>query len=62
MEINNTYNIGQTVYLITDSEQEERVVVAITVTQKKVLHYTLVCGTEESTHCDYEISDSKRVI
>ena len=54
--INAQYHIGQTVYLRTDDEQAERIVVGL-VLQPKDLLYILGCGTEESTHYDFEITD-----
>lgn len=49
------FRIGQTVYLITDKEQEKRIITAIVERQSGVL-YELSCGLDISSHYDFEIS------
>lgn len=61
MVINTKYDIGEKVYLKTDSEQKERVVTQILMTPGTLI-YTLSCGTEETTHYDMEISIEKDIV
>lgn len=56
MTIKNAFELKEHVYLITDTEQLERIVVGIYVTPGGTLTYTLTCGGEESEHYDFEIS------
>lgn len=49
------FSLGQTVYLVTDKEQEKRIVTAIIERQSGVL-YELSCGLDISSHYDFEIS------
>lgn len=55
MIIDNVFEIGQLVYLITDPEQSARFITAIQVTKRGLL-YGLMFATEESWHEDYELS------
>ena len=52
------YELGDRVYLITDPEQHERMVTAITLRGTGAI-YGLGLGAEESWHYDYEITDEK---
>ena len=61
MIIDNKYEIGQTVYLITDKDQEARVVHAFKVFRSEIL-YCLCCGTMTSEHYDFELSDTKNIL
>lgn len=56
MNINNRFNLGQIVYLITDVDQLERIVTAITVRGNITLSYELSCGTVSSWHYDFEMA------
>ena len=49
------FEIGQIVYLVTDKEQEKRMVTAIVERQSGLL-YELSCGLDISSHYDFEIS------
>ena len=60
MVIENKYEIGQTVYLITDEDQLPRLVFCINI-YKNELIYKLVCGTVISEHYDFEISEEKQL-
>jgi len=55
MRIRTKYDFGQTVYLITDTEQEKRLVTSITLNPGNVV-YQLSCGTTASSHYEFEIS------
>ena len=50
------YFIGDTVYLITDSEQLERIVIGINLRPQYAVTYNIVCGTVESWHYAIELS------
>ncbi len=62
MVIDNKYEIGDIVYLITDKEQEQRMVSSIVVYKAGELVYKLVCGTTYSEHYDFELSDTKNIL
>lgn len=61
MVLDNKYEIGQTVYLITDSEQLPRIVFCFIVYRNELL-YRLATGTTTSEHYDFEISETKNLI
>jgi hypothetical protein len=58
MNIKNTFNLKQKVYLITDPDQLLRRVKEIRVNCQGI-KYLLVSGTEESEHYGFEMSDKK---
>lgn len=58
MKINTKYDIGDIVYLKTDVEQLERIIIGITIVPNSLI-YTLMCGVEMSEHYDFEISDNE---
>lgn len=55
------YEIEDTVYLKTDIEQRERMVIAYEVA-KDCTFYKLACGDEYSYHFGYELTRDKRAI
>jgi hypothetical protein len=55
MVIPNKYNIGDIVYLVTDPDQNERMVIGINIRQGAIL-YLLAFGPIESFHYEIEIS------
>lgn len=61
MTINNKYELEQSVFLITDTEQSLRIVTAIQI-YKNGLLYRLACGVNESWHFDYEIATTKNFL
>ena len=61
MTINNIYNFGDIVYIISDTDQQKRMVTAIQVSPGEVI-YRLSCGTENSWHYDFEVTREKSVI
>ncbi len=61
MVIESKYEIGETVYLITDKEQAARLVTGFIV-RKTALIYELSCGANSSTHYDFEISLEPNVV
>lgn len=58
MNIDNKYNIGDVVYLVTDAEQLPRIVTAITLTKYELI-YEVYAGTVQSKHYDFELSLEK---
>ena len=58
MVIDNKYEIGQTVFLITDEDQKPRLVVAIKVCPGEIV-YEVINGTLTSYHYDFEMSKEK---
>lgn len=58
IKLNVEFKIGDTVYLKTDPEQYERLVIAYIV-ENKDISYQLACGEDQSIHSDYEISAEK---
>ncbi len=61
MVIDNKFNNGQIVFLITDAEQLERMVTVIQVTADKGIIYQLSCGSQTSWHYDVEIASCKDI-
>lgn len=56
------YQLGQMVYLSTDVEQMQRMIVAINIYIDGSVMYQLVCGTEHTTHYEVEITEEKNVL
>jgi hypothetical protein len=61
MVIDPKYDIGETVYLKTDKEQEARIVFAYRVFRNEI-SYQLACGVSNSDHYEFELSREKDVI
>ena len=59
--MNKKFQVGQTVYLKTDPEQQERMVVGIMERPTAFVYY-LALGTIESPHYDIEITASPDVL
>ena len=53
--IESPFNLGDTVYLKTDKEQDLRIVKQICVTSKG-MEFNLVCGVTSSWHSEFEIT------
>ena len=58
MVIDNIYNNGQLVYLITDKDQSARMITGILVSTAGIM-YRLACGTVDTFHYENEISPEK---
>ena len=58
MTINNKFNIGDIVYLVTDPLQQKRIITGIVV-RKTTIMYHMALGNDESGHYDFEISTTK---
>lgn len=61
MELKTKYNIGQVVYLRTDTEQRERLVTGIDVRQGYIL-YQLTYIDSVSYHYDFEIESERNTL
>ena len=60
MKVETKFDIGQTVYLITDKEQLERIVTGIYIRHGSHL-YDVSNSVNMSAHYDYEMSDEKDI-
>lgn len=58
MVIDNKFELGETVFLMTDPEQFPRIVTALSVNPNGII-YKLAQGVNESYHYDCEISREK---
>ena len=58
MVIDNEFEFGETVYLITDSDHFPRLVTGFSLRKHSIM-YELSCGTSCSTHMNYEITKEK---
>lgn len=59
--VGNEYEIGDSVYLRTDTDQKERIVTAIMIRPGRMA-YELTCGTEGSWHYAFEITKERDVL
>lgn len=59
--MNNKFNIEDIVFLITDTEQKSRMVTGLVVRKTGIVYY-LTCGTEETSHYDFEIVKDKNYL
>jgi hypothetical protein len=59
MIIENKYEIGQKIYLITDKEQDPRIITAIKIFSNGTLLYLTACGIVEYWAEECEISVEK---
>lgn len=58
MEINNKFNIGEIVFLITDENQLQRIVTGFIIRKDSIIYY-LSCGSLETSHYYFEIATDK---
>jgi hypothetical protein len=61
MIIDNKFDIGDLVFITTDPEQLQRMVVSLIVNRYDVI-YEVQSGTTSSRHYDFEISKEKNVL
>jgi hypothetical protein len=61
MEFKSKYGLGELVYLVTDTEQLERMVTGVKFNLNGLV-YTLQCGVNESYHYEAEISKDKDIL
>lgn len=62
MTIDNKFEIGEIVFLQTDPEQSERIVIEIIISSGNQLSYNLSLSNSTSWHYDFEISTCKDVL
>ena len=62
MLIDNEFEIGQTVYLRTDKEQDARIVTGIRVRGGSTLVYDLSCGMVETCHFGMEMAAERNAV
>lgn len=62
MLVQNEFDIGETVYLKTDTSQTARLITAIKVFPNNVISYDVVCGNMASSHFDFEMSKEKNIL
>ena len=60
--IHTDYEIAEVVYLVTDRDQEARIVVGFYMGAGDKVRYKVSCGTRESEHYDFEISREINVL
>lgn len=56
--LDSKFNVGDIVYLRTDTEQKERIVTGVQLNPNGLI-YRLVCEVTETWHYDFEISPEK---
>jgi hypothetical protein len=61
MIIENKFDLGELVYLITDEEQKQRMVTKIQIFLDGSVMYMLSMGTLNSDHYEKEISEEKNI-
>lgn len=59
MVIDNKYDFGDVVYLITDEEQKPRIVCSFEIYKGGEILYRLNSGTASSSHYEFEITNQK---
>lgn len=60
MEINNTFELGEYLYLKTDVDQLQRLVVGIVICIDGGLLYDVSCGTNTTKHYPHELTRDKK--
>lgn len=61
MKISTKYDLGDMVYLVTDPDQKERMVVSIEIRPNSVM-YNLVCAEQNSWHYEMEMQVEKDLV
>ena len=56
------YNFGDIVYLRTDSEQKERIIVEICLYPNGTVQYACILGYDKSWHYDFELTVERDLI
>lgn len=62
MVVDNKFEIGDFVYLVTDVDQSKRMVTGFTVRQGGHVIYELSLGTSTSWHIEQEITKEKNIL
>jgi hypothetical protein len=61
MILDTKYKIGDPVFLITDTEQKKRIITGYYIRETSIT-YLVSCGTEESTHYDFEMTKDINIL
>ena len=61
MLIDTKFWIGDSVFLVTDTEQKKRIITGFCIRSQSIT-YLLSCGTEESIHYDFEITEDINIL
>lgn len=61
MEIDNEFDFGDEVYLVTDPDQSLRIVTTMSIMPKRLIMYELSKSEQASWHFDFEISRDKNL-
>lgn len=59
MTINNKFNIGDIVYLRTDTDNLKRIVLSMQILPGGAISYHLACGEKDGWHHEFEMSDER---
>lgn len=62
MMISTKFDFGDIVYLVTDEEQQGRMVTGIVIYPGNIILYTLSCGQVNSNHYEFEIIAEKNIL
>lgn len=62
MIVDNQFEIGEVVFLITDKSQNPYMITSFTVFKHGELVYKTVAGTYESSHYEFEMSRERSVL
>ena len=62
MYLNVKFNLGDIVYLKTDSEQKPRIVTGFTIRNNEHIIYLLSCISDETEHYEIEITAEKDIL
>lgn len=62
MKINNEFELGQTVYLKTDPDQYQRMVIKLSIGINNDLMYGVSCGPDFTWHYEEELYITKNVL
>lgn len=60
--IDNKFNIGDIVYIITDKEQKERMIIRFTINPGNIIVYEVNNGTEGSDHYEIELTNEVNIL
>jgi hypothetical protein len=61
MFVEEAYQLGETVYLKTDTEQLARIVTGLMIRPTGIMYY-ISCELDETTHYDIELSRQKNIM
>lgn len=62
MKIETEHDIGESVYLKTDTDQRERIITQIRINPNQLLQYNLIYDSYESIHYEFEFTKEKDIL